>query len=257
MWWDVLWGSGLWVLVVVGITIVTTITLLTVVMCGMWEKRPARTWRAERRADEPMASAYAEAMNAQAAEHGFCSQGTYRLSRSGRLKFQGTFWFSPERDAIAVVAHGGAGPLKQRCTLLISRVAVGRWLVTTDDFGEPDVSRVTDSDVLLNADFGELVERHWRRFEGSAGEPETLREQSAEEAYFKLETVQRDELVRRGAARLVGGDWRYTFGGALRTSLGSIGMQGRAIRQLARSKLPRPGDKSYTPRYATGSITGR
>lgn len=241
------WGTIAYVGVIAAIAVLTVVAVLA---AGVWERHPLRTWRPERDADPPMPSPYADVMNAQAGEHGFTDRAVYRLTRTGRLRFRGTFWFAPGRTAIAVVAFGGIGPLKQRRTLLVSRLGPARFLVTSDDFGEADLADVGPPEVLLHADFGELVARHWDRLDGTAATPEVFSERTAEDVYHALEVARRAELTRRGRARELADHWRYTFGGAVRLSVAALRTQVGSARYLRRATLARPGDAGYTPRYA-------
>ncbi|MHC5115128.1 MAG: hypothetical protein ACYTGP_11960 [Planctomycetota bacterium] len=239
-----------WLIPFAVVAVLIAVTVVVILAAGPWEKRPYRTWRRETADDPPFASPYLEEMNLQATEQGFTHDGAYRIDKTGgAVRYVAHFWTGPHRYALALVASGGAGPLRQNVTLLLSRLESGPWLLTCDDHFESDMTGLVEIHVEMNADFGELLDAHFVRLRASDVPYEPLPGPLAEEGYHEMEAARRDELVRRGLARERDDHWSLTFRGAAKMSWLSLARMLGGAQHLDRSRLKRPGQRGYERRH--------
>lgn len=167
--------------------------------------------------DEISKCKYIETVIESAKQHGF-SEWSYFLNC--RFKIISAFSFSPKRD---IFIHTGEGtivkvPIKQ--TWLISRLADGSVISTTnlaDNSGLADIVKVK---VVWEASFDKLFQEHLARLEGlhiisfdGAGGPDTM---------AMLEKCKADYLYDRGMIEWVDparSKWKMTFKGALHSTI--------------------------------------
>jgi hypothetical protein len=160
---------------------------------------------------------YLDAVNEQAGQLGFEYCGTYVRATKGATRARTVIWRASERDILVRVTVVKAGPLQQKVTSLISLVG-NHYLVTTDDFGEDDISGLLDFEVLQNAHFPELLDRHEDRLERS---DEPCVHFVAENVLEDMDAIQIERarrMVELGYGKFRDPEqsiWSYTFKGAV------------------------------------------
>jgi hypothetical protein len=166
-------------------------------------------------------------------------------AKGGIYKTVTTVWVSPDRTTRVLVIGGTVAALKARRTMLTTRTLDGRKLITTDEFGSRDLTGNTDRQIVLNAHFPELWQRHQLRISEldqivPLFDSEDVAGQLADDARQHAE-----RLVEMGYARFGNPSptfWRHSWTGALAVWLSAIA-QGfsEARSQQGRSQLSRPG----------------
>jgi hypothetical protein len=208
-----------WVLVLLFIAFFLLLGLLPAVT-SLFEKRHVRNLPLDektRSANDPGPNPYLDAVNELAGQTGFEFGGIFVRATKGAAKFRAAVWRSPERDILVHTGIVRAGPLQQEMTRLISQVG-GRYLVTTDDFGEDDISGLLKYRVLQNAHFPELLQHHEDRLDQSDSEVVFF---VAEDMLEDLDAIQRERaqrMVDLGYAKFSNDAksiWRNTVKGAV------------------------------------------
>jgi hypothetical protein len=187
-------------------------------------------------------SPYVRDVSAAAEKLGFKAQGLYGTTRGGIYADYVSLWLSPDAESLVTIGGGTVGGLTVRKTVLYSRVADERYILTTDETIPCDYSGVLDTKILLNANLGELLCAHRNRLAGRAS-PFTP-ERALEEFECIHETRAR-RLEQLGCAKFTAdrASWRYTLKGVLRYWFVSV-MRALAqgSRQLHRVDVRRPGE---------------
>jgi hypothetical protein len=99
-------------------------------------------------ANDPGPHPYMDFANELAGQFGFEFGGIFARAKKGATKFRVALWRSPERDILVLVSiEQVGGPLHMEVTSFVSHNA-GRYLLTTDDFGEDDISGLLVYEVL-------------------------------------------------------------------------------------------------------------
>lgn len=215
------------------------------IIVAMFEKHPIRALVPLAPSDALSLSPYAQAMNEQVRQTGFTLLGHFAPAQRGMYKTITTAWLSSDRTTRVMVVGGTTVGLKTRRTTLSSRTSDDTVLLTTDEFGEHDLTGRTDSLVLLRAHFPELWQAHQFRVAQAQAllqhyDAEKLPEQRKRELERHV-----GRLVELGYARFTDPaqtTWCYTPRGAFgywrRGFLGQLSdMQG----QRERSRIPRLG----------------
>jgi len=197
------------------------------------------------RGHAPQLSAYAEAMNRGASEAGYQGHGPHGHANGGSYDLALYLWLSPEALTIAVVCGGKMVGVPYKRTILLSRLENGQYLETQDDFGEGDISGVSDVGVLMNAGFAELHRAHHQRLIESSCPAVPLSPLRLLDELAEVERQRAARLVARGLGRYrdpAHGVWSYTLRGAVALFCQSFLKQlGKAQAQSERMALPRPG----------------
>ena len=240
---------SLWWLVpaaVVALVVGFTVLLFVVALI---EKHPVHAFDATPLAVMPPdLPPYVGAMNDAAARAGYTYGGIYAHAKGGMYQVHSCLWFAPDRRVLADVSGGTILKMSHKKTLLYSRSADGRYLVTTDEMGSGDTSGIQAIECVLNASFEELVVAHLRRVHGlgAHGVP-PFDQPSPLEARRKIDLDIVLPTIKRGLGRWVNDQrtvWVYSIKGALR--LCTIGLFGGAWKhsdQRHRLDRPRPGAK--------------
>ncbi|HEY5909295.1 MAG TPA: hypothetical protein VJA21_01690 [Verrucomicrobiae bacterium] len=212
---------------------------------SLWEKQYIRQLEPAARDALGPTSPYFEAMNLAAPARSFIPCGTfYRLPRTAAANTYMAAWLSPDRTTLACIIGGKVAKLKFLKTLLLTWVEDEKFLVTRDDFGETDHSHTLEVEVVLNADFEELVIRHEQRLGVCGSLPRPLDPASVAALWERIEEIRARKLVAGGLARFVDeprGIWRYTFRGGWK-NFSTVFTQIKDHKKYAdRLKKKRPG----------------
>lgn len=191
---------------------------VAIVLSALLEKRLIASFVRVNEAELPESSSYEEKMSQAARELGFKPFGPYAHAKGGTYKMYCRIWVSPDRQVLAVVGWGTIARLPSNRTRLLSLLEDGRYLVTSDQFDECDLSGLSVQGILLKADFPALVEKQRQRIaeSGLRAVPFTSADPLRD---YEVHTARRAEaLEERGLAYFLDPArtvWRYNVRGAL------------------------------------------
>ena len=191
-------------------------------------------------------SGYFLAMNEAAAKLGFRHCGDYIQSGGSSLyKCCLSLWLSPDELSLIVVGGGKLAKINYKRTFFLSVADGGQEIITVDDFGLSDLSKLREIDVVFNADLNELKVRHSQRLAMPGVSTRKFSPSRCLEQYEDLAKVRAENFVSLGLAKFLDlpeSMWRYTFKGALANTYHGYlkGLQ-KAQLQKDRCKVKRPG----------------
>ena len=187
---------------------------------------------------------YATEQNRAAAALGFTSQDLFVHAKGGHYKVHTVLWVSPERRVLAVIGWGTVVRLNASKSMLYSRLADGRHLMTCDRPPGSDVPGLDELLIVLDAPLDLLVRRHTERLAG-LGVPVLPFDDA--EALAGYEAI----LERRARFSVEHGNARYTDAG--HTAIKST-LKGAAKGMLRSWRPPTNIEKVAT---GTGPATAR
>ncbi len=158
--------------------------------------------------------------NREAAALGYLPLARLRHGKGGTYRVSYDFWISEGREILALVGGGSMRSIPTRSTRLYTRLADGRFLVTSDGTlgSEPDLAKITIHGLFLGVPFRGLVEIHRARLR-DAGQPADPFSHSDSMGEFRaFHRSRSDRLAELGLARYLDPDrewWRHTTRGAL------------------------------------------
>ncbi len=209
--------------IILAVPVLILVAGLPAVVVSLYEKRyvrnltPLETNGKLRSPNDPGPHPYMDAVNEQAGQIGFEFGGIFVRATKGAAKFRAAVWRSPERDILVHVSIVQAGPMRQKITRLVSQVG-NRYLVTTDDFGEDDISGLLDYEVRQNAHFPELLDRHEDRLARADDELIYFLAENMVEDLDAIQIERAQHMVDCGYAKFRDADrsvWSYTIKGAV------------------------------------------
>ena len=191
-------------------------------------------------------SPYYLAVNESVRHAGFALVGTFKQSRNSKV-YQAFFslWVSPDGGTMVRVVGGKTMGVGIRRTILTNYLVDGRLVESSDEFMTPDLSGLTDREILMRAHFDELLGFHQERLAKIGVESRRFNIASAFQAYQTFEAMRADRLEEMGLARFANAEravWRYTMRGAYRNCWASRKEFGNSMKQSKRAAMKRPGD---------------
>jgi hypothetical protein len=234
---------GLVLLAVMALGAAAIVVLLTAI--AWWEKRHVRCFRLMNEKEQAEIPSYIEAMNRTAGELDFVWDGYFVRTTEGVLRTVWSVFRTPDKSILIVIGQATVGALRQKLTMVFSKLNDGKYLITTDDFGEPDISGRTERQVRLNAELSELIECHRERLEAAGGGADMFAADPVIKELERLNLEQAEALENRGYAGFLDADrtiWRYSLKGALLVATVGFGKQFlNMLAQGHRSHRARPG----------------
>ena len=225
--------------------------------------RPYVDLAVERPAEMPeasQASAYVAMMSGDLAAAGFEFGGCVAHAKVPRIRIVAAVWWSPARNILALSGSGTVMNVRAYQTWLISPLADGRWLVTTDNNDEGDPPRLYVIKRLLNMPASRLLEEHLMRMGQLGGAVVRFEEKTAIEALMKMYQCRVETMIARGLATYYDAEqnaWHYTPRGAVLVVAEFFRQLAGAIKQAARvNKRPiastnlMPGGSNLLGQYA-------
>jgi hypothetical protein len=229
------------------LVIAAAVVIFFVLMMGvsLLEKQRVRELEAASRDSITPTSSYFDAMNAAAEAHRYLPCGTFiRTPKTALTNAYMAAWLSPDRTIVAYVLGGKVAKVNYRKTRLISWTEEETFVETRDDFGEADHTGCRQVEVLINADFDELVRRHAERLQENSRRPRLLDPHTALMYWERMEEIRAARLVESGLARWIDqqhGVWRYTIKGGLKNFLNVVSEVKSHKNQSERLNKKRPG----------------
>ena len=162
-------------------------------------------------------SEYTKAVNKTAGDLGFLFCGWFRQFRGGLYQATITAWLSPDLRTLLLIAGGKIAGIDLKKMLLYSMAIDGPILLTCDESKEADLSGLTDTEVLWNADLPELYDLHMTRIASWENELDFFDMDSILDDFELLERKRIRILVNAGLAEYLDynqNQWRYTWKGA-------------------------------------------
>jgi hypothetical protein len=148
-----------------------------------------------------------------------------------------------------LITSGKLAHVNCKKTVVCSRVSDNRYVVTTDEFGEAELSDVVDKKALLNADLYELAVYHQRRLAQSDMNPIPFSGETVCDAFGEMEAQCTHRLVEMGYARFIDPEqtrWRYSLKGAWKIAWSGHRTAVRVAKGAGRrAKIKRPGHRKY------------
>jgi hypothetical protein len=134
----------------------------------------------------------------------------------------GVLLLSPDRQILALVGDGLIyKKFRYAATLLITRFRDGSVLITTDDIGTGELDQMIKRQIVWNAPFDELLEKHRAAVEQRIG-VDSFPPDADWQTLEQLFRARADRLVARGLVRYADSEHQYircTPWGALRTTI--------------------------------------
>jgi hypothetical protein len=191
-------------------------------------------------------SAYFLAMNEAASKSGLRHCGDFMQFRGSSLyKCCLSLWLSPDQSFLVLVGGGKLAKIDHKRTIFLSVTNDGKEIVTVDDFGLVDLSKLREIDVVYNADLNELNVRHSQRLLAQGTPLKTFSPASCLDQYEDLGRVRAEKMVSLGLAKFLDlseSTWRYTFKGAWANAYhGYLKGLEKAKLQKDRARIKRPG----------------
>jgi hypothetical protein len=228
-----------WVCVIIVLSYVGFLLLvgLSAVVAALKEKRYVRNFvpldmdGRPPSANDPGPHPYMDLANELTGQLGFEFGGIFARAKKGATRFRVALWRSPERDTLVTIFIGEAGgPLHMEVTFLVSHIG-NRYLITTDDFGEDDISGLLvyevlprrdflqslDEEVHQQAHFQKLLARHEDRLREWKGKPILFQAKDMSEDLNTMRMEHARHMVELGYAEFLDNEhtvWRYTPKGA-------------------------------------------
>jgi hypothetical protein len=140
-------------LVVIGLSMLFFVAAFII---SIFENHPVRMFE---RADLPPFTPYIEKMIGQAQQHGFrvaCGGHHTRF----KDKLPGVLLISEDGLTLAIIGEGTILKMPTRKTLLMSLLMDKRVLITVDEAGTGELDPGTHRQILMHADFHELIDKH-------------------------------------------------------------------------------------------------
>lgn len=191
-------------------------------------------------------SPYFTAVNEFIRQAGYTYVGTYLQNRNSKV-YQAYFslWLSPDATILARVVGGKTLGVTLRKTILLSYLDDGSLLECSDDPLSPDLSGLTDRNLLMRAHFPELLGFHLKKLTQKGVAARLFKAETAFQVHETFEAIRVDRMEELGLARYVNADrtiWRNTSKGAFRNYSGLRESMRMNSGQSDRIRLKRPGD---------------
>jgi hypothetical protein len=188
--------------------------------------------------DPSQISDYVAVMSRDAEAAGLRFGGMLAHASAPRIRILGSIWMSPPRDLLVLTGSGTVMKMPAYQTWLMTPLADGRVLVTTDNNDEGDLSGLYVTRRVLNAPFPELLATHRAQMQKHGAAVATFAEPTALDALMRVYDRRVERLVGRGLANHVYADraqWRYTALGGLAVCGNFFAQFAGAIRQAGRA----------------------
>jgi hypothetical protein len=187
---------------------------------------------------------YTVAMNDALQKLEFHHDGTFAHKKGGVYKATVDFWISPDSMVMAVVGGGKILGVDYKKTFFYTRLESGQVLITSDDFGEADLSGIIEREVLLNAGAAELCEIHCNRLKDYDNQTKLFKRTNLLQQYEQIDADQAEKLIEMGLAVYVDhleGVWHYSLKGAFFQVCRFRKQLQQANTQQERINIKRPG----------------
>ena len=242
------------VLVMIGIFLAIQIPfLLLTFFVALREKHKKRVYVRVDESEALPTNAYMDITNAMAKQHSFQYEGACRAGNTAIYKIRYDSWVSPDRQVFAVVGAGSMVGIPFKATWLTSKFVDGRVFVTVDYSGamSSDLSGMTESKLVANADFSEMLAKHRARLEAEMTPVEAYSEHDPLGEHIELIAQRAERMARAGYIYYLDDredEWRYTFWGAIvRVTDSYRRIFGQIVRNYSRRSMSRPGDPGFVP----------
>jgi hypothetical protein len=184
---------------------------------GCFEKRRVRMFES---GEVPSLPPYLQAMTQDAIERGCTFTGTGYHTKY-KQKLCAVLMFSADRRAMIVVGEGTIANLPYKQTMLISRFRNGAFLFTVDLVGAAELDPLTQRQILMKADFGEMIDKHSARLE-EGNIPVPFASDADWSALDQIYRTRVDRMVKADLARYVDADreiYCYSIWGSFRATI--------------------------------------
>src|SRR5689334_19336201 len=153
--------------------LIMAVLFVAIIVASCFETQRVREFVPAEPDKLPRPLPYAVVMNQAASLAGFIPGGTFVKNRKGPVyRIRLDLWLSPDQSSLLSIASGTLTGMRYKRTVLMSRLAADKFLVTTDSFTSEDLSGTMSTEIVLNADFRELTARHSFRLASSGVLPQ-------------------------------------------------------------------------------------
>ena len=221
--------------------LVTAALVVLVAAIAWWEKRYVQCLRPlDDNEERPEIPPYIQGVNAMAAQLEFVWEGFFVRTPEGMLRTIWSVFRSPDRAILVIAGYSTVGFIRQKGTLVFSKMINDKYLITTDETGEHDISGRTERQLQMNAAFPELLECHQARLDATGGPAGSFGAESVLKDLERLALEQAEALEQRDYAVFLDADrtvWRYTLKGAV--VLATIGFGKQLWQAFAQGRTPK------------------
>jgi hypothetical protein len=207
-----------WLLIPLGIVGLIVGFFVLVVAAALWETRLIVAYAIPEPGQELPTTPYSQQANAIAQQLGFAHYGTFHHGKGGIYRVRYDFWISPDRLTLMLVGGGKIAALPADAVWLSTPLSDGRYLVTTDWSGDPDLSGLIDQEIQTDVGLVFIADRHRHRVQRSTIAAVPFAEEPLGQ-YLQMRKRQIERMVERGDARWLDSQesaWKHTLKGALR-----------------------------------------
>jgi len=184
---------------------------------GRFEKRSVRSFES---AELPSLTPYMEVVVEQATSLGFVYRDSGIHVKYGE-KWIGALLLSADACILAVVSQGNLYRLTSKKTVLMSRFSNDSVLITVDEAGTAELDPMTTRQIVMNASFSELLDKHLNRIQ-QISVPRQFPADADWSNLDELNLLRNDRIVARGLAVYLNPEKtaiRYTAWGSFRASI--------------------------------------
>jgi len=208
--------------------------LVLILAAALWEKRPVKCYGPAQPNIPGDLGSYLSRIDAEAGTLGLADRSLHKQVKYDVVVL---LWFSPQRDIIIESGQGRIAKMLTAQTWLYSRLDNGRFLVTSDGFGDEDLSGLSKTRYVWKGSLIQLLKKHRAMLEASEVAVQPFTEETAVDALEAMRREQTDRSVQLGRVRWLDDkqwQWRYTVAVGLRTAAGLFKQFGVALSQIWR-----------------------
>ncbi|MCK4850947.1 MAG: hypothetical protein KAT11_06340 [Phycisphaerae bacterium] len=216
------------------IAITVGVFLVLILAAALWEKRPVKCYGPAQSNIPGDFVSYLSRVDAEAGTLGLVDRSVHKHVKYDIFVL---VWFSPQRDIIIESGQGRIAKMPTAQTWLYSRLDNGRFLITSDRFGDEDLSGLSKTRYVWKGSLSQLLKKHRAMLEASELAVQPFTEETAADALEAMRREQTDRSVQLGRVRWLDDEhsqWRYTLTGGLRTAANLFKQLGVALSQIWR-----------------------
>jgi hypothetical protein len=160
-----------------------------------------------------------------------------------REKLPAVLMASKDLSILAIIAEGKIWRTNTKHTILMSRATTGQIVLTVDDVGTAELDPGTTRQIVMNADFPQLLKKHLDKL-SELGVPKRFSVDAGWEAVYAIYRERTERIVAVGLARYADPkreSYRYTVWGAFRASFVHGIVQALYPPNYWRNRKRRPG----------------
>jgi hypothetical protein len=226
--------------------LIMAVLFVAIIVASCFETQRVHEFAAAEPDTLPRPLPYAMVMNQAAKLAGFISGGVFVKNRKGPVyRIRLDLWLSPDKLSLLSITSGTLTGMRYKRSVLMSRLAADKFLVTTDSFTSEDLSGTMLTETVLNADLRELTTRHSFRLASSGVSPQPFLPSNLLSEFEQIQRTRTEHLVALGLAKFLEpsqNEWKFSLKAAwLNAYLTHTRSIPKARAQQERMNVSRPG----------------